>query len=218
MLAFDLEYDPCDAVSAAWLKAEMPMVVATDVKAFIREEVADRAFAMEHDAGRASEAGPYPCGERDPRTMRRGTIGAWRHQFNPEAHRVCCLGPRKAGEHLVHPDIAKTVIRNRHLDEARLRAERDPHRPCLGTPQSGFDPKACRTPMKCAPWSACDFVSCQEQASSRSRLETRLQTVAVEDEGARSECCEADEALGFRFESGFACYREWRPRKENDVP
>jgi hypothetical protein len=42
--------------------------------------------------------------------MRGGTIGAWRHQFHPEAHRVCCLSLCEASEHLFHPDFTKTVI------------------------------------------------------------------------------------------------------------
>jgi hypothetical protein len=80
------------------------------VEAFILDEVADLAFAVEHDAVRAAEARPYPCGKRDPGPMRGGTIGAWRHQFHPEAHGVCRLSLCEASEHRFHPDFTKTVI------------------------------------------------------------------------------------------------------------
>src|SRR5690606_675498 len=117
------------------------------------------------------------CGKRNPGPMRGGTIGAWCHQFHPEANRVCCLSLFEGGEHLFHPDITKSVIGNRYLDEARLHADCDPYSSRLGASQASFDPKACRTPMKCAPWTACDLVSCQEKASSRTCIQTRLHAV-----------------------------------------
>ncbi len=71
--------------------------------------------------------------------------------------------------------------------------------------------------MKCAPWTTCDFVSCQGKASSRTGLETRLRAVEVEHYGARPQYCETDKTIGFRFKSGFARYREWHSGQENDV-
>ncbi|PHQ71216.1 MAG: hypothetical protein COB97_02620 [Paracoccus sp.] len=44
-----------------------------------------------------------------------------------------------------------------------------------------------------------------------------MQAVEVEHYRARPQYCETDKTIGFRFKSGFACYREWCPRQENDV-
>ena len=49
MNAFDLEYGACNAVSAAGLKAESPLVVTADMEAFVLYEITDRALALEHD-------------------------------------------------------------------------------------------------------------------------------------------------------------------------
>jgi len=91
MNAFDFEYGPCNAVSAAGIKAKTPLVVTADMEAFVLYEVTDRAVAMEHNPVRVPKSGPYPGGKSDPGAMNSGTISTRCHQFHPKTHRVCCL-------------------------------------------------------------------------------------------------------------------------------